>query len=520
MSLKSDVFSLIDNARRLTRECTDGEQLELQLESLRKRLDTPLRVAVVGIMKAGKSTFMNALIGADVVFTGDVETTYTVCWFRYGEKPGLTVCFRDGSQEQARFEDLKKWSVRAYETENPRIHDVKYLVISYPAEILKVMEFIDTPGLNSVYRKDAQNTLDFLAIQSDRDTVQEAGMADAVIYAFTRTAGGFDQKILEAFQGSEGHGSSPINSVGILTKADATGIWQVSDEVTPVEKARAVARKVMENQEMRKLLFTVLPVCAKTCEGLSQLEDRDYKSLQLLTRLDPEDLQDLLSDAHQFKACQDQDYACLGPLEGRCRLMDRLGQYGILQLVTLMKKGLTREQMEREIQSLCGIASVRKLLMTHFGNRTFLIKSQYIFSHLNGLAYQIRGSKNASPRLKEVCTEIIEQIEQLQSSVQNLKELKALQMFYGGQLQFNSKEELQDFLRVTGEYGRSPEKRLGAKPQNSVAELAKMALSKANAWHAKEAYGWMMPGAYVQTAAIVARSYEQMYYHLSALLEE
>ena len=345
-------------------------------------------------------------------------------------------------------------------------------------------------------------------------------MADAVIYAFTRTAGGFDQKILEAFHGEDGHQASPINSVGILTKADATGIWQVYDDVTPVEKARAVSRKVMENQDMRKLLFTVLPVCAKTCEGFSQLEHRDYLALQRLAKLDIEDLQDLLSDAHQFKVCQDEDYACLGPLEDRARLMDRLSQYGILQMVSLIQKKVPPRQMGREIQGLCGIDAIRRLLINHFGNRTFLIKSQYIFSHLNSLTYRLRSSPDSSPRLKEVCTEIIEQIEALQSSVQNLKELKALQLYYGGQLQFTSPEEKQDFLRVTGEFGRSPEKRLGAEPKNSVAELARLALKKANEWHAKEAYGWMMPGTYVQTASIVARSYEQMYYHLSALLEE
>ena len=518
MSLKTDVFALLDNARRLCGECQDGRELAGHLEKLRARLDRPLRVAVVGIMKAGKSTFLNALIGADVVFTGDVETTYTVCWFRYGEKPGLTICFRDGSQEQARFEDLQKWSVRAFESVNPRIHDVKYLLISYPAEILKVMEFIDTPGLNSSYQKDAQNTLDFLALQGSKDTVEEAGMADAVIYAFTRSAGGFDQKILEAFHGE--HQASPINSVGILTKADATGIWQVYDTVTPVQKAGAVCKNVMENQDMRQLLFTVLPVCAKTCQGFFMLQARDFQALEKLSKLDPEDLQDLLSDAHEFKVSEDPDYACLGALEDRSRLMDRIGQYGILQLTDMIRKGLNRQQMSREIQILCGVAGIRRLLMNHFGNRTFLIKSQFIFAHLNTLTYGIRSRDTSSPRLKEVCTEIIEQIENLQSSVQNLKELRALQLYYGGQLQFTSPEEKQDFLRITGEFGRSPEKRLGAKPQNSVAELAGLALKKANEWHAKEAYGWMMPGAYVQTAAIVARSYEQMYYHLSALLEE
>src|SRR5699024_5242732 len=120
----------------------------------------------------------------DILYTGELETTYTVGWFKYGENPSITVCFRDGTTLEAPFSDLGRWSVRAYEKENPRINDVKYLIIYYPSTVLKQLEFIDTPGLNSVYGTDAQNTMDFLALQGSEDTLYETSMADAVIYAF------------------------------------------------------------------------------------------------------------------------------------------------------------------------------------------------------------------------------------------------------------------------------------------------------------------------------------------------
>ena len=110
MSLKSEVFGLLDNAQRLCRQCPDSEALSDSLREMRARLETPLRVAVVGIMKAGKSTFMNALMGADILCTGDLETTYTVCWFRYGEQPKLTICFRNGEEQEAPIADLERWS--------------------------------------------------------------------------------------------------------------------------------------------------------------------------------------------------------------------------------------------------------------------------------------------------------------------------------------------------------------------------------------------------------------------------
>lgn len=106
------------------------------------------------------------------------------------------------------------------------------------------------------------------------------------------------------------------------------------------------------------------------------------------------------------------------------------------------------------------------------------------------------------------------------ASNQTMKELKALQMYYNGQLSFSDEEEMQDFLRITGEYGRSVEARLGVQNSLPVMELARQAQRKIALWHGRAANGWMMSGAYVEAASIIARSYEQIYYHLSALSEE
>ena len=93
-------------------------------------------------------------------------------------------------------------------------------------------------------------------------------------------------------------------------------------------------------------------------------------------------------------------------------------------------------------------------------------------------------------------------------------------MYYNGQIQFLNEEEKQDFLHVTGEYGRNVEKRLNVLAGCSVSQLADIAQSKVGLWHGKAASGWMMSGAYVEVASIIARSYEQIYFHLNALNEE
>ncbi len=519
MSLKMQVYKLIDDTARLCHDCPGCEPLQKILGEMRDRLSAPLRVAVAGIMKAGKSTFMNALIGDNVVYTGNLETTYTVCWFKYAETPFITVCFRDGETQRAEYTELAKWSVRKYEKENPRINDVKYLIIHYPSDVLKQLEFIDTPGLNSVYGTDAQNTLDFLEIKSSEDTIQETSMADAIIYAFSRSAGGFDKELLNAFHRGGASQSSPINSVGILTKTDATGIWNIEGDMTPVQSASAVADTIMKDANMKRFVYATFPVCAKAVEGYSSLRDADWEELKKLAALPRSELTDLLFDAEMFSVSDDDYFVKFGESSARAHLIGALGQYGIVEICRQLSEGTDINDMKQVLSKQCGITEVRNMLLSHFGNRTFLIKSQFIFNKLLDLSRKLRRTQRDNRQLVDVCEGLENKIDELMSGIQTLNELRILQYYYNGQLKFTNEDEFEDFMQVTGEYGREPEQRLGVKSSVSMNELMRIAREKTEKWHEKTS-SFMMPGTYVDAAATIARSYEHIYYHLSALCDE
>lgn len=74
-------------------------------------------------------------------------------------------------------------------------------------------------------------------------------------------------------------------------------------------------------------------------------------------------------------------------------------------------------------------------------------------------------------------------------------------------------------MQVTGEYGREPEQRLGVESSVSMNELMRIAKEKTEKWHEK-ASSFMMPNTYVDAASTIARSYEHIYYYLSALCDE
>lgn len=519
MSLRDEVGKLLNNSIHLCKECGEAEEFYHILLDMKKRLAMPLRVAVVGIMKAGKSTFMNALLGADIVDTGTTETTYTVCWFKYAKEKSLTICFDDGKEENAPFCDLAKWSNRLYKEQNPRIEHVKYIIIYYPSEVLKKIEFIDTPGLNSSYGKDEKNTKDFLALSGDANTRREASNADAIIYAFNRTLNEKDSETLRSFLAEQS--VSPINSVGILTKADY--LWEVGEAALPIDRAREVSEHIMSDHMIKSMIYSILPVSAKPVEGYAQLTKEDFGVLEKISEKSYDELEALLFSAKDFEQSEKKFLQEIGTKNQRKELMKKLSQYGIYEMVRLIKEGKKEEELKSVLEEKCGIRAVEEMLLNHFGNRTFLLKSNYIFQHLRSYILWVKKSADkqgtVSKSLQNTCAMIELEINRIISSVHVLQELEALQLYYNGQIKFYDEDERKDFLCIMGENGRMPEQRLGMPMGSSVKELEIAARRKHDIWNGRAA-DFMRDNSYISMASIVARSYEYLYYHLNALVEE
>ncbi len=87
-----------------------------------RRLDELFMVVVVGEFNAGKSAFINALLGSEVLEEGVTPTTHKIHVIKYGDSP--TREERDG-----------------------------ILYVFYPAPWLKDLNIVDTPGTNAVLRE-------------------------------------------------------------------------------------------------------------------------------------------------------------------------------------------------------------------------------------------------------------------------------------------------------------------------------------------------------------------------------
>lgn len=116
-------------------------------------VDRPLRVAVVGEFSAGKSSFVNALAQGDVAAVGVTPTTATLNLLRFGPD-GARVVFVDGRTLALPRESVVPF-LTSLSDSNPAATGVtaagiRQVEIFAPLPLLRTIEILDTPGLNSV----------------------------------------------------------------------------------------------------------------------------------------------------------------------------------------------------------------------------------------------------------------------------------------------------------------------------------------------------------------------------------
>lgn len=138
------------------------EQLKRTLERI---LDQSFRIAVVGEFSSGKSTFINALIGKDILKHGASETTATITEVENISDKGtgdyFEVYFEDGSVHT----DNNLNNILDYTTTKSESYEVakeiqKVVIHSKIIDTEKPLIFVDTPGLNGVADNHRDKTLD------------------------------------------------------------------------------------------------------------------------------------------------------------------------------------------------------------------------------------------------------------------------------------------------------------------------------------------------------------------------
>ena len=155
-------ISLEEGLRTLASlELLPTAQQHLAQEAADKLAGLGLYVAVIGEFKRGKTTLINALLGADLLPTGVVPVTAVPALVRFGTRPRATLLLLDGSEVAIDIGGLHGYLTEQGNPGNGK--GVREAVIEYPAPLLESgLIFVDTPGIGSVHLHNTQAAMDFL----------------------------------------------------------------------------------------------------------------------------------------------------------------------------------------------------------------------------------------------------------------------------------------------------------------------------------------------------------------------
>ncbi len=137
-------------------------EFRVRIDSLASRLeDNNLEVALFGRVSSGKSSLLNALLNMNVLPVGLNPITAVPTKLRYGATLRADVAYGGGREETVTIEELGKLVT---EQGNPgNLRNVVRAVVEVPSPRLKQgIVLVDTPGLGSLARRGAAETLAYL----------------------------------------------------------------------------------------------------------------------------------------------------------------------------------------------------------------------------------------------------------------------------------------------------------------------------------------------------------------------
>ena len=138
------------------------KQIVSSLEGLRARLDEGLlRVAALGQFKRGKSTLLNALLGAPLLPAGVVPVTAIPTFIGAGGEPSARITFLNNEQPLPVFGEIEiRRALERFTSEAQNPHNrlnVGKVEIEFPSEFLAHgIQLIDTPGVGSTFLHNTQ----------------------------------------------------------------------------------------------------------------------------------------------------------------------------------------------------------------------------------------------------------------------------------------------------------------------------------------------------------------------------
>ncbi len=458
--------------RGLVRRLTPSATLEERqvLERLDAVFDEPMRIAIAGMVKSGKSTLLNALVGQRLAPTDTGECTRIVTWYGHGPRYEVTAVGFDGDREALRFERGDELVV---DLEGRSSTNIERLDVRWPSERLVGQQLIDTPGLGSLSRDVSSRTAAFLT----GDTTLPV---DAVVYLL-RHRHPADLAFLEAFHGGVAT-TGAMGAIGVLSRADELA----GGHLDALAVAERVAATLSSDARIQRLCQSVVPVAGLLAETSATLRNDELVSLRSLGELDEVQRANALLTVDRFLALPDLPIA---PAE-RGPLVERLGLFGLRLGSQLVAEGSVSSSAElaSALTAASGIGRLRQEITTRFSGRAAALRARSAL----GIVSTLQVTANDP----EAATEI----ERITAGAHELAELDIIDALRSGT---SVPVDVDHLVRLFGGDGATPEARLGIALGAAPDTIRSAATAELERWRRESEHPLATPDAtYVARMAV------------------
>ena len=474
------VGEVVASARRVYAG-TGGAAVVAEVEG---RLAGPLRVALAGKVKAGKSTLLNALVGEELAPTDAGECTRVPWWFRDGLTYRVTLHPKDGPPRPARFSrsdgalDLDLGDLAA--------DDLDHIDVDWPSRALRTMTLIDTPGIAS-----ATPALDDAARTFFQPDDERSGPADAVVYLM-RHLHAADVGFLEAFH-DDGHAdTTPVNSIAVLSRADELGVGRLD----AMGSAARVADRYRRDRRLSRLCQAVVPVAGLLAQAAATMREDEFRLVRQLVDLPGPDLDELLLSVDRFSARPGP-----APPAERVALLRRFGMFGTRTAVQLVRdgRGASAPDLAAALLQVSGIEELRSLLVQHFAGRSDLLKGR---AALLAVADLVRGQP------VDGTDALAADVERVLAGAHELAEMRLLNALRTGDVTLGPAQDA-EAVRLLGTEGQDVRARLRLDPDATDDQLLATFADVLGRWQ-RRAENPIATGVAVEAARILVRTCEAL----------
>jgi len=426
------------------------------LSEIDARLQEPVRIAVAGMVKAGKSTLLNALIGEQIAPTDAGECTRTVIWYRYAHTARITAFLRGGGTR--RLPVVRAAGRIEFDLGALSADDIERIEVGWPADALHTHVLIDTPGIGSLSTATSAVSARFLTAA---DAPSEA---DAVIYLL-RHLHAVDLAFLETLRGDDDTATATINAIAVLSRSDEIG----SGRIDALLSAARVVERYRREGVLKGLALGIVPVAGLLAEAARTLREEEFAVFRALASLERGQRERLLISADRFTQSRP---APVPPVAARRALLERFGVFGVRLGATLVSAGATTSsQLAARMVAQSGLLELERLVADQFRARAGALKARGILRAIDTLVRD--RPRPGSDRIRR-------DLEQATANEHDLRELRLLAQLRTREVPLEATERL-EAARIIGGDGVSRAHRLAlaeSAPDEQVQERVREIVSR------------------------------------------